>query len=277
MPEFPCPGPITVDLRLAGGTVDLHAEPRETAAVEVSPYDTSDASQQAAEQTRVELAGDTLMIAAPDNSGWAIRLRAPRLRVTVRVPTGSGARLRVAAADVTGHGEWSQVKLSAASGDAYLERVTGDLTVNTASGDVRAVQVDGRLTVVTASGDVSAQQVAGSIDVKSASGDVQVEEAGADVNVKTASGDTQVRAARYGAVRTTTVSGDVSVGVVSGTGVWLDLNTLTGRTTSDLNMTGAVGAETPADHTLTVQVRTVSGNIDVHRVTLPTPATDIQT
>jgi hypothetical protein len=268
MPEFPCPGPITVDLRLAGGTVDLHAEPRETAAVEVSPYDTSDASQQAAEQTRVELAGDTLMIAAPDNSGWAIRLRAPRLRVTVRVPTGSGARLRVAAADVTGHGEWSQVKLSAASGDAYLERVTGDLTVNTASGDVRAVQVDGRLTVVTASGDVSAQQVAGSIDVKSASGDVQVEEAGADVNVKTASGDTQVRAARYGAVRTTTVSGDVSVGVVSGTGVWLDLNTLSGRTHSDLTVTDGSGPDASPD--LAVHVRTVSGDIGLHRVNLPT-------
>jgi hypothetical protein len=42
-------------------------------------------------------------------------------------------------------------------------------------------------------------------------------------------------------------------------------------------MTGAGGAETPADRMLTVQVRTVSGNIDVHRVTLPTPATDIQT
>jgi hypothetical protein len=277
MPEFPCPGPITVDLRLAGGTVELHAEPRDTAVVEIAPYDASDASQQAAEQTRVELAGDTLLIAAPDSSGWAIRWRVPRLRVTARVPAGSSARIRVAAADVTGHGEWSQVKLNAASGDAYLERVTGDLTVNTASGDVRAVQVGGRFTVVTASGDVSAQQVAGAIDIKSASGDVQIEESAADVNVKTASGDTQVRAARYGAVRANTVSGDVSVGVVSGTGVWLDLNTLTGRTSSDLNMTGAGGAETPADHTLTVQVRTVSGNIDIHRVTLPAPATEIQT
>jgi DUF4097 and DUF4098 domain-containing protein YvlB len=273
MPEFPCSGPITVDLRLASGTVELHAEPRDTAEVEIVPYDDDAASREAAEQTRVELTGDTLVIAAPENSGWSFRLRSPRLRVTVRVPSGSAGRLRVATADVTGHGEWSQVKLNTASGDGYLERVTGDLTVNSASGDVRAGQVDGRFTVNTASGDISAQQVGGSIDVKSASGDIQVDETAADVNVKTASGDTHIRAARTGTVRANTVTGDVSVGVVSGTGVWLDLNTLSGKTSSDLNLTGG-GTPTAdaAPHTLTVQVRTVSGNIDVHRVTLPTAA-----
>lgn len=272
MPEFPCSGPITLDLRIPSGSVELHAEPRDTAVVEVTPYDSNDASRQAAEQTRVELTGDTLVVAAPESSGLVFRWRSPRLRVIARVPTGSAGRIRVATADVTGHGEWSQVKLNTASGDGFLERVTGDLTVNTASGDVRTALVGGRLTVITASGDVSAQQVTGAIDVKSASGDVQVEEAGADVNVKTASGDTQLLATRYGTVRATTVSGDVSVGVVSGTGVWLDLNTLSGRASSDLNIGGNGGGEIPADHSLTVQVRTVSGNIDVHRVTLPTTA-----
>jgi hypothetical protein len=269
MPEFPCPGPITVDLRITGGTVELHAEPRDTAVVEVAPYDDSAASREAAEQTRVELTGDTLLIAGPEAPGWLLR-RSPRLRVSARVPADSAGRLRVASADVTGHGRWSHVKLNTASGDAYVEQVAADLSVNTASGDVRAVQVGGRLTVNSASGDVSAERVDGSVDVKSASGDVQVEQAGADVNVKTASGDTRIGATRHGTVRATTVSGDVSVGVVSGTGVWLDLNTLSGRTSSDLEMGGEPG--TPSQPDLTVQVRTVSGNIDVHRVTQRTPA-----
>jgi autotransporter translocation and assembly factor TamB len=271
MPEFPCSGPITVDLRLGGGSVELHAEPRDTAVVEVAPYDSSDASREAATQTRVELSGDTLMIAGPEASGWLLR-RSPRLQVTARVPAGSTGRLRVASADVTGHGEWANVKLNTASGDAYFERVTGDLTVNTASGDVRAVLVGGRLTVKTASGDVTAQQVDGTADITSASGEVQIDESGADVSAKTVSGNTRVGAARQGTVRANTVSGDVSIGVISGTGVWLDLSTLSGKTRSDLDMSGAGSAVVPPDHTLALQVRTVSGDIEVHRATLPAAA-----
>lgn len=272
MPEFPCSTPITVDLRLGGGSVELHAEPRDTAVVEVAPYDGSEASQEAAAQTRVELTGDTLVIAAPEGSGWLLR-RSPKLLVTARVPAGSSARLRIASADVTCHGEWTQVKLNSASGDAYIEQVAEDLTVNTASGDVRAVRIGGRLTVKTASGDVSAERVGGAVDITSASGDVQIDETGTDTNVKTASGDTRVGAARHGTVRATTVSGDVSVGVVAGTGVWLDLTTLSGRTRSDLEM-GAEGGNAGASHNLTLHVRTVSGDIEIRRVTVPSEPTN---
>jgi hypothetical protein len=266
--EYPCPGPITIDVRNAAGVVEVRAEPRETATVEVEPFDDRDESQEAADRTRVELSGDTLLVATPELSGWPLR-RTPRLRVTARVPADSSGRFRVASADVTCHGEWAHVKVNTASGDTHLERAAGDLTVNSASGDVQASYIGGRLTVKTASGDVSARQVIGSVDVKSASGDVQLDEAGGDVVVKTASGDTGVGAARRGTIRANTVSGDVSVGVVSGTGVWLDLNSLSGRTQSDLAMSGET---TPATHELTVQVGTISGNIDVHRVTLPTAA-----
>jgi hypothetical protein len=271
MPEFPCSNPITVDLRTFGGSVELHAEPRDTAVVEVSPYDSSESSQEAADQTRIELTGDTLLIAAPEASGWLLR-RSPRLRVVARVPAGSNARMRVASADVTCRGDWGQAKLNSASGDAHFEQVAEDLTVNTASGDVRAVRVGGRLTVKTASGDVSADQVGDSVDVTSASGDVQIDAAGGDVNVKTASGDTVVRAARRGTLRATSVSGDVWVGVVTGTGVWLDLTTLSGRTNSDLHMSEEGGTGT--NHNLTLHIRTVSGDIDVRRVAAPTPATE---
>lgn len=272
MPEFPTSGPITVDIRLAGGSVDLHAEPRDSALVEIEPYDSSDPAQEAADRARVDFSGDTLVIAAPEPSGWLLR-RSPRLRVTARVPTGSTGRLRVATADVTCHGDWAQLKLGTAAGDIYVEQVRGDLTVNTASGDVRAVQVGGRLTVKTASGDVSAQDVTGSVDVKSASGDVQLDDAGSDLSITTASGNAAVGAARQGTLRVNTVAGDVSVGVVSGTGVWLDLNTLSGKTRSDLTVTDGTGAGDGApSHDLTVHIRTISGNIDVHRVTQPTAA-----
>jgi hypothetical protein len=267
MYKFGCTDPITVDLRLGGGSCEIRAEERDTATVEIEPYDDSDAARDAARDTRVELSGDTLVISAPETGGWLFR-RAPRLRVTATVPTGSSGRLRAASADLTCHGEWGQIKLNTASGDVFAERVTGDLSVNSASGDVRAGQVDGRLTVNTASGDVSANRVLGSVDVKGATGDVEIDELGGDLRCSTASGDVRIGSVRQGTISVNSASGDVSLRIVAGTTVWLDLNTLSGRTTSDLD----VGAQSPpTGHDLSVQVRTMSGDIDIHRVT-PAPA-----
>jgi putative adhesin len=268
MPQFPCSSPITVDLKLlTGGTVELHAEPRDTAVVEISAYDASESSQEAASQTRVKLSGDKLVIAAPEGSGWLLR-RSPRLLVTARVPAGSSGRLRVASADVSCHGEWQGIKLTGASGDAYIEQVAEDLAVNTASGDVRVVRVGASLAVKTASGDVAAEHVGAGVDVTSASGDVQIEEVGGDVNVKTASGDTRIGAVGQGTLRAITVSGDVSVGVVAGTGVWLDLTTLSGRTHSDLDVSDDRGRG-HTGHNLSLHVRTVSGDIEIRRAAAP--------
>jgi hypothetical protein len=262
--SFPVPGPITLDVRVAAGAIEIHAEPRDTAQVEVSPIDAGTAGSGAAEATRISLTGDTLVVAAPEASGWRWR-RSPRLRVTARVPEHSVARIRAGSADLNCTGEWARAKLNTASGDTHVERVTDDMSVHTASGDVRAGQVDGRLTVRSASGDVTARRVAGSVDVTSASGHIQIDSAGGDVRLKTASGNATVGASQAGTVRVNTVSGDVSIGVVSGTGVWLDLNTVAGKTSSDLTM----GGDRQPVHDLTLQARTVSGNILVHRATPP--------
>ena len=82
------------------------------------------------------------------------------------------------------------------------------------------------------------------------------------MHVNTASGDAAIRAARGDKVDIRTASGDAEIGVPSGTRVWLDLSTSSGRTNSDLAMT-----DTPPDGAqLTVQVRTASGDITLRRV-----------
>lgn len=269
MPEYPSPHPITVDARLASGALTVTAEERETTVVAVEPYDDSDASRQAADETQVEFHGDTLTIVAPDSRGFAIRWRSPKLRVTIKAPTGSEGRFKLAATDLTCRGEWRELYVGTATGNADIEQVTNGLTINTASGDLRVGHVGGQLTVHSASGDVSARTTGGPVEVKTASGDVYIETAESDVVVKSASGDTRVAAARQGTLRTTAVSGDVSIGVVSGTGVWLDLNSLSGNTRSDLRMNGEQGE--PTGHELTIQARAVSGDIMVHRVTPAVP------
>lgn len=262
MYEFTPGGPVQVDLRQTSGTCEIRAEQRDTVTVEVEPYDNTDAARQTARDTRVELSGDTLVITGPEAGGWLFR-RSPRLRITATVPTGSSGRLRVVSADLSCHGEWRDLKITTASGDVYVERTTEGLTINTASGDVRAGHVGGRLTVNSASGDVSASRVDGAVEVKGASADVDVDDLRGDLRSTTASGDVRVGTAGSGTITVNSASGEVSIGVAQGTGVWLDLNTLSGRTNTDLAMSGDAP---PSDHQLTIQVRTMSGDIDIHRM-----------
>lgn len=262
MPEFTCSGPITVTARLGGGSIEVVAEDRPDATVEVLPYDDSDSSREAAANTRVEMHDGHLRIEAPETSGFVFR-RSPRVRVEARVPTDSTLEVKVASASLSAPGRFASAAVKSASGDVYVDHVTGDATISTASGAVRAVRVDGALQVNAASGDVNAHSVTGSVTAHAASGDVKIDLAGGSVQARTASGDVRVGSARRGAVKVNSASGDVEVGVEPGTGVWLDLTTISGSTHSDLSTSDAPAGGEPA---LTIQVRTMSGDIDVHRV-----------
>lgn len=262
MPEFPCPGPITAAVRVAAGAVDITAEERDTAAVDVQPYDDRPGSREAAERTTVELRGDTLTVAAPED-GWLSR-RDAALSVTIRVPLDSRLRLKYASAHATCRGRFASLDADGASGGLRVEHVTGDAKVKIASGDVVAGRVDGAFEVGGASGDVTVDQVGGLVDTRLASGNVNIGSAGAGVRARTASGNVGIGSAQRGDVTVSTASGDVAVGVRSGTGVWLDLSTVSGSTVNELDMTAGGGE--PARHDLSVEVRTASGNIVIRRV-----------
>jgi DUF4097 and DUF4098 domain-containing protein YvlB len=125
--------------------------------------------------------------------------------------------------------------------------------------------------VDTASGDVTLGYAAGDATVRTASGDVSLARADTSVRVKSASGDVRLDAVRHGDVRLTSMSGDVHVGVATGTKVWLDLATAAGTTRSDLIDLGPQATEGRPD--LTLHVRTASGDIDLRRVTAAAAAT----
>lgn len=262
MPEFPCTGPITATVRIGGGRLDITAEERDTAVVDVRPFDDRPGSREAAERTTVEMRGDTLTVAAPED-GWLSR-RSAALAVTIRVPLDSRLRLKYASAEVTCDGRFASLDADGASGDLGVEQVTGDTKVKIASGDVVAGQVGGAFEVGGASGDVTVHEVGGPVDIHLASGTVTIDVAGAGARARTASGGVAIRAAERGEVKVRTASGDVEVGVRSGTGVWLDLSTVSGRTVNELDMTAGSGE--PARHELSVDVRTASGDIAIRRV-----------
>ena len=266
--EYPCQGPIRAEVRVRAGVITVTAEERPTVAVVVAPYDDAEASRAAADETRVEFNDGRLRVETPDvdNAGWFFR-RSARVRVDLRVPLDSHLAAFGGSADIHTTGRLSGATARSGSGDVYVNHIAGDLTVESGSGDVRADDVDGAMSVKTGSGDVRVTSATGPVNAQVASGDVTIDEAGGDIQVSTASGDVRIGAATGDRVQVKAASGDVSVGVPAGTRVWLDLTTLSGTTTSDLEMTGntppAGGAQ------LAVRIHTLSGDIYVHRAPGP--------
>ena len=157
--------------------------------------------------------------------------------------------------------------VATASGDVLLESLAGGLNVKSASGDTRAREIAGGVNVQTASGDVELDVVRGAINVASASGDVTIGEAWDNVNVNTVSGDQEHGAVYQGNVSAHAVSGDVSVGVRRGSKVFLDCNTVSGDTSSELDMLpDAPSGDGPL---VELRVKTVSGDIDITRAPAP--------
>jgi hypothetical protein len=262
MYEFPTPGPIKLSLRLGGGAATVTAEQRDTAVVTVEPHDNSDASRQLAERTRVDLHGDTLIVHAPEsNFIW----RRGSVRVTAQVPLDSGFQCNVASADAVLAGRWREGTANSASGDLEIGVVTGNLAIITASGDVSVEAAGHDLTLRSASGDVEIGAVAGDASLTSASGDLIVHDTGGSAVARTASGDIELLRARQGEVRAQTASGDVQISVLPGTGVYLDVHTLSGSTQSDLNVGEAPTGDTGSKSTLSVRVHTASGDVAVMR------------
>src|SRR5207247_8523504 len=88
-------------------------------------------------------------------------------------------------------------------------------------------------------------------------GDVVVRDACGDVTANSVSGDQKLEAVVEGVVKAQSVSGDVEIGVRRGSRVYLDCNTLSGETSSELELTGDAGDEGPLGE---LRTRTVSGH-----------------
>ncbi|MEV7226411.1 DUF4097 family beta strand repeat-containing protein [Polymorphospora sp. NPDC051019] len=261
MNEFPRDTPVTVVVKLSAGALDIVAEERTTATVDVRPYADNEQSRTLAERTSVELRGDTLTVTTPHGAG--LFRRSGGVRVEIRVPHHSAVRVKAASADVDCRGRYAAASVDTASGEIHVEHVTGDATLHSSSGDVTAARVDGRLTLTCSSGDLNAGYVGGEVVAKAASGDIDIREAMAGVHARNASGDVRIGAARSGTVDVGTTSGDIGVGVTAGTGVWLDVSTLSGTARNGLDM----GAPVPPNgHQLSLALRSASGDIEVYRV-----------
>jgi DUF4097 and DUF4098 domain-containing protein YvlB len=228
--EFPAQDPVSLRLRVTDGTITVAARPTELITVALDGTGVAGA--------RVEFDQGTLAVLAPAHAS---------LDAVVEVPEGSSCAVNTVSADVRCTGEF------------------GALDVHTASGDVSAERVTGEADVVTSSGEVHVGEAA-EIRAKTASGNITLGHTTGAVTAHTASGNVRIAQASGNRTEATAASGNITVAVPPGAGVYLDLWTLSGNVSSDLDPAHETAA---AD--LTVHCRSISGNVRVSRAAQTAP------
>jgi len=235
----------------------LNAGPVSATTVDVAPSRFSRNAEKLIDEVRVSFDHGRLEIAGPRRTGL-FRGHAA-FDVTITLPEGSRCMARTASADIACNGELGALDAHTASGDITAARVIGHLQAETSSGDIRLDET-GTAEIRSASGDVRLTWARDDVSVRTASGDVTITSAAGDVAGNTASGDFRLASVARGSTEISTASGDVTVGVNPGVGVYLDLSSATGSAYSQLEETG------PSDDiTLGVRCRTASGDIRIIR------------
>ena len=192
-------------------------------------------------------------------SSW----RSHGLAVEVTAPSRTHVALEGGSADLRVQGALLSAFFSSGSGDAYLENVRDDVEVKVASGNLRIRSVGGTVRFQSASGDLSADTIGKGIVARTASGDISVGAADGDLRITTVSGDVRLDNVSRGTADIQAVSGDVTLGVAVGTHLFLDLSSMSGRTTSDLPVSDAPPVEEALK--LDIRARTVSGDVRIRR------------
>jgi hypothetical protein len=279
---FQTPDRVRLSLAIPAGVIEIDASPGDTTQVELDAL--SDSARELLESTRIEFRdrgdGHEVVVEVPTTkSGFFISFgRGPDFRLRVSCPTGAELDIQTKSADVRARGMFGPSEVKTASGDINLGEIGGDARVKTASGDVQIEDVHGVTHVQTASGDLAIQRTRGDVTGQLVSGDVWIRDALHAVAVNTVSGDVRLDAVVEGSIDVTAISGDIVVGVRRGSRVFVDCNTISGDTSSELDLSDAPVPSDPAPSgepgpQLELRAKTVSGDIVVVRAAAPAPLT----
>lgn len=274
--SFPAEGPIGLSVDQRSGDLVVTAADTTEIVVELRPA--GHGGDDLARRTRVEHRPGAVRIEVPRTT--SLLGRSTSVDIAVTVPAGSTVDAKAGSGDIRLDGRFADVtatcgsgdiavdtcddlQLSTGSGDVYVTETAG-ARVRTGSGSIRFGSAGGTIELETGSGSIDVEQPVNSGRISAASGDVHVATVDGRVELKTASGDITAHRAVEGELRARSASGNVSVGIVTGTAANLDVSSISGAIHSDLDH-----ADGPAetDRALLLSVTTVSGSIRLHRTT----------
>ena len=275
--QFEVAGPVELEIRLASGEIEIDPTLDGRVEVELTAHD--EESQHLVDNARVELherhGRPEVIVDVPQRKGgfgFSFSFGQRGISCRIRCPHETGASVRTKSADFRARGTLGGLNVATASGDVEVDRVEGGVNVKSASADFSARDV-GPVNVVTASGDIDIEVVRGPANVSTASGDVTIGAAYDNVNSNTVSGDQSHDAVMRGNVSLNSVSGDVTVGVRRGSRVFLDCNTVSGDTSSELELsTEPANGDGPL---VEIRAKTVSGDIKITRAPAPADTQEV--
>lgn len=256
--NFAASGPLDIDVTITSGRVTVHLVDEPLAGVEIvhepgtdNPFLQSIANimewvndrfggpeaanvemaKAAVEESRISLTGQRLVVTGPKQ-----RLRMVPLAVTVRAPQGSQVSVRSGSADVTVTGSAGRCTIETGSGEVAVDRADGFAFIAAGSGSLRLGPMLGGLKARSGSGEIEVSSVGGPTTVSTGSGDVWFGAVQDNVTAKTGSGDLTIADAASGNIDLTTGSGEIRVGVRSGTTALIDLVSRSGEARSELDV-----------------------------------------
>jgi len=273
---FEVQGPVELDVRLASGDIDV--DPNTDGRVEIELIAHDEESQRLVDNARIELNPHghrpTILVDVPQKRGFSISIFGRSgIECRIRCPHDSGLSVRTKSADISARGVLGGLNVQTASGDVDIDRVSGGVNVKSASSDFSAREVTGGVNIQTASGDIDLSVAHGPVNVTSVSGDISIGEAYDNVNANSVSGDQDHGAVMQGIVAAHSVSGDVTIAVRRGSKAFLDCTTVSGDTTSELELS----SDAPASDGPLVEIRakTVSGDIRITRASAPADSQEV--
>jgi DUF4097 and DUF4098 domain-containing protein YvlB len=174
MQKFDTPAPVAAVLDIPAGRIRFVAADRTDTTVEILPADASKSRDvKAAEQTTVTCADGTLRIEAPTGKNQALG-SSGTLDVTLHLPTGSRVEAKTADAQLHSTGRLGHVSLDSAQATVELDETEG-ARLTLAAGDVTVHRLDGSAEISTQKGDLRVTEaVRGTVTLRTEHGDITV-------------------------------------------------------------------------------------------------------
>ena len=210
MPAFETPEPILATIEVTVGDLRIAARDRTDTVVEVRPSDPShEPDVRAAEQTRVEMTPDGLLVKGPKQRGLPLFGKPGSVDVAVEVPTASRLRADAGVAALRSTGRLADCRAKIGAGEIDLENtgpanltigaggisvgvVSGRAEIHSSTGPVQLTEIDGPAVIRNANGEIWIGAVTGDLQLSASNGAISVDRADGDVTAKTANGSLRI-------------------------------------------------------------------------------------